>query len=265
MALRAITKFSLDVSRNSKKLFESGSMLIDEQVKYSESNVLVFDLLAGVTNAVVNPIELSEASYLYMETDVSLEVKFVPAGSRQKTVINTIPAGSLGIAGGEYFKVYSIGDNNQYYVWFTVAGVGVDPGSLPDLAGFIGILVPLGNGDAGTIVAQSIANQINAQASSNFKATASYATVTILSNTVGDSLVATTNAANGTVGATSGNLNFLVNTVMKASPLVLEAACAFQTIDAGIPILIPAFLDKVILSNATTIDGHITVVALSAV
>jgi hypothetical protein len=87
----------------------------------------------------------------------------------------------------KYFLLYSANDMTGYYVWFNVAGAGVDPA----IAGKTGVQVAIAAGAAAAVVAAAV--QVAVDALADFVATVLVDTVTI------------TNAANGqTTDASDG-------------------------------------------------------------
>ena len=111
-------------------------------------------------------------------------------GAAEVTDITVNPAATL--SGGENYRFSSPSDD--YYVWYTVDGVGADP----ELAGAAGILVELGSGDSAAAVGAATAAQIDAVAG--------------LSATSTGDIVTLTNAAAGSVtDAADNNTGFAFN------------------------------------------------------
>lgn len=99
-----------------------------------------------------------------------------PAGTvaAKKEIANLQMPGCGSLSGGEYFLINST--TVQYYVWFTVGGVGSDPG----LTGRTGIRVDLDTGCSAADMATAVAEALNDVGSGTvFAATASGPTVTV--------------------------------------------------------------------------------------
>lgn len=115
-------------------------------------------------------------------------------GTEEVTPITTVAdvAGSLA---GKYFTINNANDLVEYYVWYKVSGVGVDP----VVANKTGILVLISTGDAASVVASKTRDTLNSYIN-DFTATAVGALLTVTNINEGY----TTDATAGTSGFTIG-------------------------------------------------------------
>lgn len=109
-------------------------------------------------------------------------------GTHQVTDVTTV-ADTSGSLNSTYWTINSGRNKTMYYVWYNVAGVGVDPKP----AGLTGIPVALATGATATAVAVATAAALNA--TSNFTVPTPTSSAMVVTNTAGG---AATPAANGT-------------------------------------------------------------------
>jgi hypothetical protein len=111
-------------------------------------------------NAYPNGFANSSPMNVTMPAGFSFAVNFVGPALQQYDVM-TFPAGSAfaSTGAGEYFKIYTGGNSNSYYVWYNVSG-GSNTDPAP--AGFTGIEVTILSGDTAAQVAAKTVLAMNA-------------------------------------------------------------------------------------------------------
>jgi hypothetical protein len=122
-----------------------------------------------------------------------------------------------GVMGGDYFLISSAEDD--YYVWFTLEGVGTDPSGEPATAGRTGIRVDLLESDDAAAVATKIAAALGGVGEFDITTLGAVLTVTNLSTGEAD------DAGVGTVGG-----SFAVSALRQGASSAIESGDYF-TID----------------------------------
>ncbi len=196
------------VQADNVQFSSSGARIKRESLEYLDSDLEAPDFrsssgttrtLKWTTSALVNLASLNERLVVGEKINVSGVTNYgaLAASILTRTSIPQVQtvlcvgdtAGSLA---GKYFLLSAGDDGFDYYVWFTVSGVGVDPA----ITGRTGINVVISTGDSASTVASAVNTVIDAHAS--FASSVSTATVTI-TNVLGG---LTEDASAGTSGFT---------------------------------------------------------------
>lgn len=139
----------------------------------------------------------------------------------QETSTFTCVADVAGSLAGDYFTVNTAENQEQYYVWFKVSGVGIDPA----VANKTGILVNVAINDSATAVALAIKTELDLNYSTKFVSTVAGPDVTIKNVRFGRAIDATV----GTSGFTlvideQGELQVLLSDNISPAIAVDETA-----------------------------------------
>lgn len=118
-------------------------------------------------------------------------------GTTPHISIVTAVADVAGSLAGKYFLIYSSPDQQAYYVWYQVNGVGADPA----VANAVGIEVDVQTNDSAALVALATRLTINASQGTKFTCQNDGANITITTKQLGT----TTNSAVGTSGFSISN------------------------------------------------------------
>ncbi|CAM6005517.1 unnamed protein product [Sphagnum balticum] len=138
----------------------------------------------GESIAIDGGVSQELLQYIGAPTAASSKPQYVSAlnpGSVAQTESITIGSGAT-ITGGQYFFLNSSGNYRNYYVWFTVNGVGTDPAA-PATNG--NIEVPILSTDSSTAVATKLANALNEAPFGDFYAVGGVGTVTVTNTSAG--------------------------------------------------------------------------------
>lgn len=154
-------------------------------------------------------------------------------------------AGSLA---GKYFTLNTAEDRIQYYVWYRVSGVGVDPA----IANKLGLIVDIVNGDSATNVATKTATALSTK---GFIATSNVAVINAASETYGPATDATVGTSGFTVSKVQdGALEVLLSSAVSPSQAVdLTARSLVNVINKNLDEQIYAYY----LSGADDTPGQI--------
>lgn len=175
--------FALDINKYKNCVF-----LANTRTKYRMSlnllgvSKIVADFLAG------------NMPELVISDGITTNIYSFVLGVQQETQIQTVAdvAGSLA---GTYFLINSANDENLYYFWYNVSGVGVDP----LVPGRTGVEVFINTGDSANSVASKTTDAINTVTGADFSATVATNTITVTNNGEGEAA----DASPGTSGFTT--------------------------------------------------------------
>lgn len=137
-------------------------------------------------------------------------------GTAQVSTITTV-ADASGSLEGVYWTINSAKDLTQYYVWYNVTGVGVNP----NISGKTGIQVNIATNDSANTVASKTAAAITAF-TTDFTNSVSSNVITITNNAVGPSAAVS--------GGTSG---FTATDVVGISPNIITSVASTTGINIG--------------------------------
>lgn len=195
---------------------------------------------------VVNAIDFNTGFTITTPTS-GVGQKISPSSTNFSTVADV--AGSLA---GKYFTINSASNQVQYYIWYKVSGVGVDP-LIPN---FTGIEIDIVTNDSAATVASKTASQLNALTNQFVASNPSTNTLIISPANYGPSNPSTVGTSGFTLNSfTPGFLQVLLSNKISPAQAVDETARSLvQVINRNPGESLYAFY----LSQASTVPGQMT-------
>lgn len=202
------TEFDIDASQNSLKIFWNG---VGAEPFFASAKV-GDEITLGADFNIAN-----QGTFM-----------IVKAQEKKQEITRIFTSLAADITTGQYFRIWSANDANQYYVWYNKAGGGGDP----MLGGYIGIQVNIGATDTRAQIAAATAVAINTTVDLDALAVGDYLNVT----TTG--FGPTTNAVNNTVAG-----DFAILIMQQGQNTFVEAVNPSAVSESGIVVTLASNLE----------------------